>query len=253
MSRALINNFWMTGTVTALSQVSSLPAIFTQTPERTQIYRSLSQTADQYLLLDAGSSRTFDFIALANVKLQNAGNIQLYSGGTGASPGAYSLVCTLGPYDLDTQMCSKLFTPVTARHWKILFINGSIGVADYVETGYVGLGAATIPDDGCVPEISYERIDPSVIQQSVDGQKSFTTRRGYFVGSVTYDFLLEADATKFHNAWRTVAKQIPFFFALDENIANQQWLIRFGEGLKFSRRGGLVPIYRISFDWEEAR
>lgn len=251
--KALIANFWSSGTVSALSETPALPASFSKSPERTAIYRSLSQTADQYLLCDFGSIQGVNFLAIANLKTQNNGSVELYEGGSGTTPGAYNLVCTLGAYNLETRLASAFFDTVTARHWKLLFINGDSLVSDYVETGYVGLGPAMAQTRDCEPEITFEKLDPSTLQQSVDGQKSFTSRTPYYMGSLSFDFVLEADRNLLDEAFRTVSKQIPFFFMLDTDISSQQWLLRFGESLRTTRRGGEVPIYRVSFDWEEAR
>lgn len=250
--KSLVTNRWASGTVTALTSASALPATNSQSPERTLVWRSESSVTGQYLLCDMGASYACDFLAVANLVRQNGEAVKLYEGGTGGSPGAYNLVATLPAQSDDTKISSIIFGSTSARHWKLEWTN--TGAAAYAEVGYVGLGAAVAFNmANATPSVTFERNDPSIESVSTDGQKSYTSRTKYYSGNLHFDFFLEADATLIHAIWNTVGKQTPFFFALDTDLLNQQWLMRMNSSVSWERRGGATPIYRVAFDWEEAR
>lgn len=247
----LITNLWATGTVTASTEAAGLPAINSQDTSRMKAWRSNSSATGQSLLCDMGSSKACDFVAIANLVRQNGEAVKLYEGGTGGSPGAYNLVATLPTQSDDTRLTSVLFNTVSARHWKIEWTN--TGAAAIAEAGYVGLGTALSIGAFCEPTVNYDRVDPSIELSSSDGQKDYTAKTGYYTGLFNLDFMLEADVTLFHSAWRSVKRQVPFFLALDTDVLNKQWLARITSSLGFEERGGSIRIYRVSFTWEEAR
>lgn len=251
ISKLLITNYFASGTVTSTSAAAALPVTNCQNPERRKVFRSLAQTADQEIFCDLGSARLCNSIFIANLYAQSGGAVTLHEGGTGASPGAYNLVGTLPAVSSDTNLTSLRFNDTTARHWKIKVANG--GVSYYMEAGYISLGASVALDEKMDPVLKVGRVDPSVPSASPDGQMSFTTRTHYYRGSISFSFLLEADATRFHETWNAVGNRVPFFFAADTDILNQQWLMRIKGELELDRYGGETPIYRIKFDWEEAR
>lgn len=248
----LIPNLWESGTVTGLTEAAGLPATNSQNPERTKVWRSNSSTTGQYLLCDLGTSQACDYAAIANLVRQNGEAVKLYEGGTGSSPGAYNLVATFPTESSDTRLTAVKFSTTSARHWKILWTN--TGAAAVAEAGYVGLGAVIAQTRLCTPTVDLAQIDPSVEQASVDGQKSYTSRTGYYAGTLNFDFMLEADRTLFSGAWRTVKRQLPFFLAIDTGIINMTWLMRYSGNLGWSTWNfGGTPRYRLSFEWEEAR
>lgn len=251
--RFLEENEWSSaiGTLTATSAATALPVTASQSPERTYVWRSLSQTADQVLTRDLTAARPCDFIAVANVRRHNAGTLKLYQGGTGASP-SWSLVATLPDEDEETRLAVATFESVAARHWKLVFENGNPGDADYAECGYVGLGAAFEPSRACVVPVAWTPVDPSIESASVDGQASYTSRTPYAEGDLLFKAIDEADLTAFRSLYRTVGRRIPFFFALDTSLGHQQWLMRCAGDLIIRRRP--VPgRYDVSFSWREAR
>src|SRR5262245_34665461 len=83
------------GTLAATWAAAALPASARQDTERTYVWRSLSQAADQLLARDLGSAKAINYVATANVKRQGGGTLKLYEAGTGAGPGAWNLVTTL--------------------------------------------------------------------------------------------------------------------------------------------------------------
>lgn len=251
--KILLTNYWSATatTVTPLTESAALPGSNTRSPQRTKPWRSDSSATGQTLLADLGSSLQCDIVAVADLVRQNDEAVELYEGGTGGSPGAYNLVATLPAQDPDTRISSAVFTPTSARHWKLEWTN--TGAAAVAEAGYVGLGKTLAIAKTCEPEIHFSRTDPSVEQMSVDGQKSFTSRTGYYRGKIDFVFSLAADAALFHSLWRGVRREIPFFFILDSSVGNEQWLMRMGD-LDVMRRGhGTVPAYDFGFEWEEAR
>ena len=249
----LIDNEWSisAGTLVATSEAAAMPASLTQVPERTKPWRSLSQTADQVLTRDLGSGRAVTYVAVANVRLQNGGSLKVYQGGTGGAP-AWSLVATFPAQDPDTRMAVCTFATITARHWKLEFVNGVPATPDYAECGYVGLGTAFSPTRACVVPVPWQPVDPSVKSSSVDGQQSYTTRTIYAAGAFLFRAINESDLTSFRSLYRSLGRKTPYFFSMDSSLGNQQWLMRIDSGLRVERRH--VPgRYDLSYSWEEAR
>jgi len=249
ISKLLITNYWASGTVTSTSAATALPATNCQNPERRKIFRSLAQTADQEIFCDFGTARLCNSVFIANLYAQSGGAVTIHSW-DGVAPG-YNLVGTFPAVSADTNLTSLQFNDVTARYWKIKVANG--GVSYYIEAGYISLGANVALDETQDPTFKVSRIDPSVPSVSPDGQMSFTTRTHYYRGSIRFSFILEADATRFHALWNAAGNTVPFFFAVDTSILNQQWLMRMQGELEIERYGGETPIYAVKFDWEEAR
>jgi len=250
--RFLIDNVWVTaaGALSATSEASALLATSTQNKDRTNVWRSLSQTADQALTRDLGEAMAVDNVAVANVRRLNGGDLKLYEGGSGASAGSWNLVATLPDQDEDTRLAVSSFAATTARHWKLEWTNAEPSTADYAECGYVGLGEAFEPSRACVVPVQWEPNDPSIGRSSVDGQTSFTTRTGYSSGSLVFRALSEGDLTSFRALYRGFGRRAPFFFSLDTDLGNQQWLMRFAGELTVKRRH--VPgRYDLSFNWLE--
>lgn len=247
----LADNEWTGATLTASSAASALPAAATQDTDRLYPWRSLSQTADQTLIADLGAAASIDFWAVANIKRQNSGAVKLYQGGSGGSPGAWSLVATLDAEDAETRLAVEVFAAVSARHWKVEWTNGNGAVADYAEAGYIGLGAAFTPSRACSTPVPWSPTDPSVARASVDGQESYTRRTSYAAGSLLFRSVSETDLDGFRSLYRTVGRRTPFFFALDADLGNQKWLMRLAGELEIRRRP--VPgRYDVSIDWREA-
>lgn len=251
--RFLEVNVWrdLAGTLVATSEASALPASSTQNTDRRFVWRSLSQTADQVLTRDLGASTAIDYAAVANVRRQGGGILKLYQAGTGASPGAWTLVATFGTEDPETRISVVTFASVSARHWKLEWANGVPATPDYAECGYVGLGSAFEPSRACIVPVPWQLVDPSVGRASVDGQLSFTTRTSFAAGQLFFRAVDETDLGYFRSMRRSLGRKTPFFFSLDSSLGNQQWLMRFAGDLAVDRRP--VPgRYDVSFDWQEA-
>jgi hypothetical protein len=247
-------NLWSTedGALTALSEASGLPAAASQSPDRTYIYRSLSQIANQTLIRDVGTNgQTLSCIGMANTKRMNEGTVRLYQGGNGASPGAWVSVVALPPEDSTTRVAYAFFTPVIARWWKLEWENFNDLIADYAEVGYVFLGAPNEFSRGVVVPVPIGRTDPSVARASVDGQESYVQRSGSFFGSFMHRNASEADLTAMRQIYLAVGRRTPIFAVLDSTIGWQAWLLRFASDVSHPRRS--VPgRYDISYSWREA-
>lgn len=250
----LATNEWSAagGSLTATSAAAGLPAAATQDTERTYVWRSLSQTADQVLTRDLGSSKAVTYCAAANVKRQGGGTLKLYQGGTGGSPGAWTLVATLPDQNANSRIGVATFASVSARHWKLEWANGVPATPDYAECGYIGLGLAFEPTRACQVPVPFTLVDPSIPQSSPDGQTSFTVRTPYATGTMAFKALSQADHDSFETMRLALGVRTPFFFSLDTGYTKQQWLMRFAGDLAFERRH--VPgRYNLGFEWTEAR
>lgn len=253
-SRFLWNNLWSgsSGSIAALSAASALPAAASQNPDRTYVYRSLSQTANQYLTRDLGSAQAVTALGVANVRLQNAGALKLYEGGSSASPGVYNLVATLPSQDADTRVATAAFGSVSARHWKLEWENGIPATPDYVELGFACLAAFFEPSRHPVLPLGLRRADPSVMRASVDGQQTWTQRTHFASGALVFNNAPEADLDTYRQMYRQLGRRTPFFFILDDSLGYQQWLLRFASDVDFTRKP--VPgRYDVALAVEEAR
>jgi hypothetical protein len=252
--RFLYDNVWADagGTVAATSEASALSAAASQNPDRSYVWRSLSQVANQALTRDLGSSKAATCVAVANVKRQNAGTLKLQEAGIGAGPGAWNDVATIPVQDAHSRVSFAFFNSLSARHWRLLFLNGNGALADTAEVGYVHLGTYFEPTYNIMnPEI--HRFDPSVGRASVDGQSTFAQRSPFDYGDFNFDAMPEADLNSLQSIYHSVGNSTPFFVVLDTALPWMAWLLRFSSPVR-SMPVSLAPIgYDVGLSWTEAR
>lgn len=252
--RILWDNLWSrSGTlITATSEASALPAAASQSPDRTYVWRSLSQAADQALTADLGAAALADSVAIANLRRQGGGDLKLYEGGSGGSPGTWNLVATLPSAGDEGRVSLAVFSAVTARHWKLQWRNAAAPGADYAEAGYIHLGPHwNFTGPAGFP--AHVGIDPSLRRDSVDGQANFALRTAYSTGQI--DAVLdEMQLSTLRNIRRQIGQRTPFFLERAAAYPWMVWLVRFLSEIAYERIPGTNPTkYRASFEWEEVR
>lgn len=249
--RYLYANRWAEATtvLTASSEASALPVKASQNPDRSYAFRSGTGAVEVTIDCDLGAVRNIDAIAAANVRLFTGGSLQVSQRGTGATPGAAVLVATLPASEALRRTTFAFVSTVSARHWRFTFTNPGL-VSGYVELGYAFLGLAFQPSVNVRVPLDTQVIDPSVIERSVDGQKSTTFRTNFDAGSMELFFVPTADAEAFATMQSTVGVRLPFFMVLDDTLSWTAWLAAFTTpiGRKFEEATGR---YTVSYGWEE--
>jgi hypothetical protein len=240
-----------TTVLTASSESSALPVKASQNPDRSYVFRSGTVGVAVTVEADLGAVRNINAIAAANVRLFTGGVLEVYQRGTGATAGAAVLVATMPAQDALRRTTFAFVSTVSARHWQFKFTNPGL-VSGYVEMGYAFLGEAFQPSVNVRVPLDTQVIDPSVIERSVDGQKSTTFRTNYDAGNMELFFVPTADAEAFATMQSVVGVRLPFFMVLDDTLSWTAWLAAFTTpiGRKFEEA---VARYTVTYGWEEIR
>ncbi len=246
-------NRWTTGTLTASTAATGLPAEASQNPDRSYVWRSTASTGAATLDIDLGAASRPTMVAVANVKLVGTGVLRLNQRGISGSPGSATLVATLPTQNTETST-AVVFLQVdpadSFRHWQLEWTNPS-ATSDYAELGFAFLGTYFEPTLNIKSGWESERPDPSVERVSLGRQKQFAVRPKYFRGSFVWDALKTTDFDTLSSVWHTVGRTTPVVLSVDaENAAWSTWFARLVEAPRrqhrlASRRHG----YTLS--WEE--
>lgn len=249
--RILATNRYTASTtaLTPSSEATALPVERSQDPDRTAVWRSLTQTGVQTIDMDLGSSLACDSVAVANVKLVGAGSLLLYRGATLGSE--TTLVATLPAQDRDTRTAFAFFASVSSRYWRLKWTNPG-AANDYAELGFATLGPYLELSRNVRVPAALQRVDPSVIATSVDGQATHTRRTKYFAGQWDLGEVPEADLDDLRELFDGLGVHTPYFVVLDTSLAWTCWLQRFAGPLGL----GLAVMagrYDVAIPWEEVR
>jgi hypothetical protein len=235
----------------ASSAVLALPAAATRNPDRTFVWRSLTQTGVQTIDVDLGTVMTVSAIAVANVKLLGAGILELYERGDGGGPDVATLVVQLPAADRDTRTAFAFFTAQAHRHWQLKWTNPSAD-NDYAELGYAFLGQELVPTFNVRVPADIARMDPAAMSVSVDGQKSFARRTKFARGAWEFTAVPEAQLSDLRALFNTLGVSGAMFMVLDTALAWSAWYAQIAGEMTWqleSRAGS----YSVRFPWEEVR
>lgn len=244
-------NRWKTGTLTASSAATGLPATATQVPDRRYVWRSNAATGAATLDCDFGSAQTLTMCAAANVKLVGTGVLRFNTRGTGGSPGAATTQVTLATQDATTQAVAGFFNSVSARHVQWEFTNPS-AASDYAEMGFAFAGGYIEPALNVLPGWPLDREDPSLSRQSVNRQKQFATFDKYYTGRWSWDGSKFADWDLFRALYDTVGISTELVFVLSTAASWTTWLARL-TGPLASRPSLARQRVALDLPWEELR
>jgi hypothetical protein len=236
--------------IVASSAATALPAAHTQTQDRTQVWRSLSQTGVQTLDLDLGAVVAIPAVAVANVKLVGTGVLQLLHRGDVASPAAETLVATLPTQDRDTRV-TFAWVGQSHRHWRLKWTNPT-AANDYAEAGMVHLGGYLEPSINPVVPAQIPRVDPSVESVSVDGQVTFVRRTKFYSGRWQFQDVPEAHLDNFRAMFDALGVSGAFVQVLDDALAWTAHLARVSGALDVGF-GRLSGRYTLGLGWQEVR
>lgn len=249
--RYLYTNRYPAATLTASSASSALPVTASQSPDRSYVFRSGTVAVAVTIDADLGAAYSLSAAAVANVRLFTGGVLEVYNRGTGATPGAATLLATLPAQDVSRRAAVVFFSAVSVRHVQFVFTNPTL-VSSYVELGYAFLGAAFEPTINVRVPLDTDLIDPSVVAHSVDGQKATTERTRYEVGTHELFYAPAADADGFQAMQTAVGVRVPFFMVLDVTLGWTCWMAYFSTPIK-RRFEEVNGRYTMSYGWEEAR
>lgn len=248
----LDDNRWTlpTSLVSATSEATALPAVMTQHPERTAVWRSLTQSGVQALDCDLGSVMSLDTVAVANAKLIMGGTLVLQNRGTGSTPGSAVTVLTIDDLDDETLAVLETFPAISARHVRLLWTNPS-SLLDYAECGAIGLGPGFVPVDDPQWGFPMNRLDPSVLTSAPDGQATVTQRRQFASGEWDLRWNTTADLDRLRQWYRRVGTSTPFFASFYEVL---DWTSLY---MRLTGQRGLTGlaqgIFDVAITWEETR
>lgn len=239
-----------TTTVVASSAATALPGSHTQTPDRTQVWRSLAQTGVQTLDVDLGAVVAISAVAVANVKLVGTGVLELHHRGDAGAPGGETLVSTLPTQDRDTRT-TFAFPSQSHRHWRLKWTNPT-AASDYAEAGVVHLGSYLEPTINPTVPTPVPRTDPSVRSESVDGQVTLVRRTKFSAGQWRFECVPEAQLDNFRALFDTLGVSGAFFQVLDTTLAWTSWFSRMTGALQ-PEFDTLSGRYNVGLAWEEVR
>jgi hypothetical protein len=235
----------------ASSAVSALPVGASRNPDRTYVWRSLTQTGVQTVDVDLGTVMTVSAAAVANVKLLGAGILELYHRGDAGAAGTAVLVAQLPAADRDTRTACAFFTAQAHRHWQLKWTNPSAD-NDYAELGYAFLGEELVPTFNVKVPADIMRVDPAAMSASVDGQKSFARRTKFVRGAWEFMLVPEAQLSDMRTLFDTLGVSGSMFMVLDTALAWSAWFAQIAGELTWQM--DLAPgRYSVRFPWEEVR
>lgn len=221
-----------------------------QNPDRSYVYRSLTQTGVQTIDIDLGSVLAAKSCAVANLKLVGSGALELYERGDAGSPGTANLVATLPATNTDRRTAISFFNEASHRHWQLKWTNPGAD-NDYAELGFCHLGSYLEPSINVSVPLPIEEIDPAVVRHSVDRQRAVATRTRYTVGRFSWMDLPNADRDNIRAMWGDHGVSTPLFAVLDTALTWTAWMIYMAENLS-EQFNEVVNRYDIGWDWEES-
>ena len=248
--RLLDTDQYGTATLAESSEAAALPAEATQDPDRSYVWRSLTQTGTQEIDIDLGSVKAVTACAVANVTLVGTGALELYERGDAASAGAATLVATLPSQDAERRAAVSFFASQSHRHWQLKWTNPGADSA-YAELGFCALGTYTEPTVNVSAPLPLAEVDPSVVRLSVDRQRRTVARTRYLAGTWTWQDVADADRDSLEALFRSLGVRVPLFMTLDTTLAWTTVLGYVTSGLQ-QGVGVLSGRYDVAFSWEEA-
>jgi hypothetical protein len=246
-----VNRYDVTATsLTATTAATALPVSATQNPDRSHIWRSTTNVSEDAIDIDLGSVLATTMIAVANVRLKSGGLLKLQERGDAATPGAASDVVTLPTEDAGTRVAIATVGE-NHRHWRLLWTNPG-AVSDFAELGYAYLGTPTTPPKNPSLPVAWDLVDPSVRQQSLDGQVTSTQRSQFRAGTFRWAGLARADRDAIvETIYGAHGSHAPIFVEVQDNPTWEAILLRFGQ----DARTNLIAVakHAVEVGWEEVR
>lgn len=239
-----------TSTIAATSEASGLPVTFSQSSDRSQVFRSATGTGVVDVTVDLGASRAVTGWAVANLKLVGSGVLELYQHGTGSSPGAGVLVATITGQDANRKVASAFFASVSARHWSMRWTNPGSD-SDYAELGYAWLGTYFEPTVNFSVPMAQQLIDPSRIGRSSSRQRTVQRESVYFTAQPVFEDVPEADRDSFQAVYEWAQTATAIFIVLDTTRAWMGYLAWLGDQFQIGH-GQVDGRYTIGVPFEEA-
>lgn len=160
------------GVVTTSAAYTTLPATFLQTPQLDQKWRTNDGLATAYVLVDLGSSKSIDFVALMAVNLTATGTVRIKvstADATGAAGNAYDSTA----YDPDIlatapHIVKVLTSPVTGRYVRLDLADAALSM---FEAGRLIVGKLFRPEINFVHGYQLTTRDTSRVDESLGGQE----------------------------------------------------------------------------------
>lgn len=236
--------------LTASSEASALPVGATQDPDRSYVWRSLTETGTQEIDIDLGSVQAVTACAVANVTLVGSGVLELYQRGDADTPGSATLVGELPSQDAARRTAVLFFASQSHRHWQLKWTNPGADSA-YAELGFAFLGTYLEPSININAPLDVRLVDPSEIRASLDRQRRTVTRTTYLAGRYTWEDVPTADRDSLDALYRSLGRRRPLFVTIDTALTWSTVLSYLTSPLA-EPFGELAGRYQLGMEWEEA-
>ena len=246
-ARLLYKNFVLDAgvTVTASSAATGYPATNLLSPARFQKWRSASGVGNQNVDFDFLTNRTFNVIALADVKKHTGGSLKSqYWDGSAWVDLFFIDVLTPNP----TGVSAVFFTNQIRSKVRLLFTN-TTAVNEYVEIGVVSIAAYYEPVVSILRGWGLTYVAPDDVVRTPGGQRTAERRAPYAVirGSMSEP---DSERPTLVDVARTVGKHTPVFLAINpDDVQNFMWYGRFDKPPDLSQI--TVGQWAASFEFSE--
>jgi hypothetical protein len=195
-----------TATITASSEVATLPAANVKQPWKTKVWRTTGDTSE-WIKFNFGSAQTVRALVVVGHNLTSGATIKIQGNATDVWT-APSVDVTL------TWNAANLVylwgSDQSYQYWRITLADAA-NPSGYLEIGRVFLGPTTTPDRN-FSSWAREVVDPTTITPSYDGAESFEQRTAYDL--LSFDFLRVLPAT-FDTLIKAVGQKEYFFIIAD--------------------------------------
>jgi hypothetical protein len=176
-----------TATITASSEVASLPASNVAQLWKSKVWRTTGY-ASEWIKFNFGAAAAVRALALVGHNFTSGATVKIQANATDVwtSP---SIDVTLA-YNA-ANLVYLWSSDQSFQYWRITIVDAS-NPAGYLEVGRVFLGQTATPDRSFA-RWSREPVDPTVITRSYDGAESFDRRTAYDL--LTFEFKLVLTST----------------------------------------------------------
>lgn len=237
--RLLYSNLALTATLTASSAATGHAASNLNSSSRFRDWRSATDTVEQTMQFDLGSTKTLFGFGAIDATLFSGGQISVEHKLNSGDPWT-----VLGPIPIasfNPTGTSVLWRTISARYVLYRFTNPS-AVSAYAQLG-VGFiaGAQWVPTRSVAPGATVTRIDPSVPRRAIGGQRTSVVRSKYHVMGFTFHLRTPAERNTFAEIYNSVGTTEPNIWALDPD----DWRVVYGvlsTPLEVAHRVGTVDL-----------
>ena len=216
-------------------------------PMRWKKWRSATSTGDQWWKADLGANKNFQVLAAMNAVLHTGGTLKAQANATD-SWGAPTVSDTFTVPTTDfTRVLADWLSTVQNLRWIRFYFTNTGAVNAFVELGAVFAGTYLEPTRSLSQVLSFRRIDPSVQQFAMGGQRSSVIRPKYHAVSGTFVLQKPAARMLLRTAYETIGASLPAILAVDPANPSMVFYGALGPTLVAQHRGSDLWDVPIEF------